>query len=460
LPVGAPLGNALRVALWTLALASALLVVAAQPARAERGLTTGFLDDVYGSADDVAGPWLDRTVGAGVGLIRINVGWAGIAPTERSAGFDPADPAAVGYNWEALDAIVRRIHARGLQVMLCVLRAPTWAQGRGRPRSAAAGSWRPDPRELSRFAAALAKRYSGEFGDLPRVRNFMLWNEPNLESYLAPQWSRKAGRLRPDAPVQYRKMLLAFAPAIKAVHSDNRVIAGATSPYGDPDPGESRMQPARFVREMLCINHSGCARLRFDVLSHHPYSVGSPRRKALNRDDVAIPDLGKLTRLLRTARRTNRIVGNPKLWVTEVSYDSRPPDPDGVPAQRHARWLEETLYLLWKQGASAVVWLQIRDSAPHPSYAASYQSGIYLRDGRPKPAARAFRFPFVIDGARAWGKSPASGRMVIERRTGNRWTRVTSFAARRGGVFLRRVRPIRGASWRARVGDDVSVVWR
>jgi hypothetical protein len=85
------------------------------------------------------------------------------------------------------------------------------------------------------------------------------------------------------------------------------------------------------------------------------------------------------------------------LWVTEVSNDSNPPDPRGVPILTHARWVQQTIYELWRQGASLVSWFPIRDQAPN--YGATYQSGVYFYDGAPKLSQRAFAFPFVIEPA-------------------------------------------------------------
>lgn len=50
-----------------------------------------------------------------------------------------------------------------------------------------------------------------------------------------------------------------------------------------------------------------------------------------------------MSRPLRRAQRSGRISprGRKRLWVTEVSWDSSPPDPRGVPAARHARWSGE-----------------------------------------------------------------------------------------------------------------------
>ena len=55
------------------------------------------------------------------------------------------------------------------------------------------------------------------------------------------------------------------------------VITAGTAPFGD-QPGEDRMQPARFVRGMLCLNGRKPAPCpspaHFDALAHHPYSTG------------------------------------------------------------------------------------------------------------------------------------------------------------------------------------------
>jgi hypothetical protein len=258
------------------------------------------------------------------------------------------------------------------------------------------------------------------------------------------------------------------------VSSRPLVVSAGTAPFGDLAPNGHRIMPAHFVREMLCLRQArgrllgtSCpAPAHFDVLAHHPYSVGFPRRRALNADDVSIPDIGKLTGLLRAAERSGRALPRKRhrMWVTEVSYDSSPPDPDGVPVARHARYLEEALFLLWRQGVDTIVWFQIRDQAPEPSYASTAQSGVFLRDGTPKPAAQAFRFPFVAERAdRAllvWGRSPLAGRVSIQRQRAGRWRSVRSRRVRRRGLFLLMI-PRRGRHDRLRavIGGEQSLSW-
>jgi hypothetical protein len=267
-------------------------------------------------------------------------------------------------------------------------------------------------------------------------------------------------------------MLNAAYRAIKAVRGDNLVIAAGTAPYGDPRPGGRRVMPVRFLRGLLCLGGRSLRALpcrrpaRLDAIAHHPYGVRGPRSGALNADDAAVPDIHKLTRVVRAAVRKRRVLPRrrKRVFVTEVSWDSRPPDPDGVAAQTHARWLEDSLFQLWRQGVDTVTWFGLRDQPPVPSYAETYQSGVLLVGGRAKPAARAFRFPFVMTrtrgGALAWGRAPVSGNVAIEQRRGGDWRRRRSLRVRGGGVFLVRLRAARGAVFRARSGAESSLTWR
>jgi len=186
----------------------------------------------------------------------------------------------------------------------------------------------------------------------------------------------------------------------------------------------------------------------------------------VNADDATVADIHKLIRVVRAAVRAGRVLPRrrKRVWVTEVSWDSRPPDPQGVAAATQARWLEDSFFQLWKQGVDTITWFGVRDQRPVPSYADTYQSGVLFAGGSPKPAARAFRFPFVMSragtGAVAWGRAPGTGSVSIEQRRGGAWRPRRSFRVRRGGVFFVRLRATRGATFRARVGSETSLPWR
>jgi hypothetical protein len=436
----------------------------------------GLVDGVFTSGDPAArAHWFDRARDSGSRGVRLIVPWAVVAPGSPPSDFDPADPAHPAYNWAWVDAAVRDARARGLEVLVNIGQAPRWAEGPDRPDGVAPGAWRPDPGQFGAFMHAAARRYSGAFPDpqlpgqaLPRVRYWQIWNEPNLSLYVAPQWSREGGVLRAESPSRYRALLDAAYRALKGVNSSNVVVTAGTAPYGDLAPGGGRIPPARFVRELLCfrdrrLRRAACpSPATFDVLAHHPYSIGGPRRAARNRDDVALVDLGKLLRPLRAARRhgSARPRGRARLWITEVSWDSRPPDPAGVPASRHARWLSQAMDVLWSNGAESVFWFRVRDQDPVPSYPTTTQSGLFLADGRPKLAARAFRFPFTAEikgrRVRVWGRAPARGRVLVQRRRGRGWATVARARARRDGVFTTRIGRS-GRALRARQGRQTSL---
>lgn len=467
------------VRLAALAAAFAVGLSAAPQSLAAPPLRIGFFDDLYSGAPQERDTWLQRTVNAESDVVRINVGWVAPNTPRRPPGFDARNPADPAYNFANADASIKAASSRGLDVLALFVGAPRWAEGPDRPADAPPGTWRPDPAALRDYGVALARRYSGSFPDpaepgrsLPAVRSFQVWNEPNLSIYLTPQW---AGR-RAVSPVHYRRMLSAFYGGVKSVRRDALVVTAGTAPFGDPDPGGRRIMPARFVRELLCLRRgrgslqrASCpAPARFDVLAHHPYPIGAPSRRTLNSDDVSISGMYKLRDLLRAAERSGRALPRGKrhrLWATEVSYDSRPPDPDGVLITRHARWLQQSLSRLSRQGVDTIFWFRIRDAAPEPSFAATNQSGVYFRDGRPKPALQAFRFPFVAERARrgiipVWGRSPAAGQVTIERRRGGRWQRILSVKAARHGIFQARVPRVgRGIQHlRARIGAERSLL--
>lgn len=79
----------------------------------------------------------------------------------------------------------------------------------------------PGSSRYGQFARAVAARYSGSVPGFPRVRLWRAWNEPNLSTFLLPQFSGRQAL----SPTLYRNMLNAFAAGAHAVHPDNVVVA-------------------------------------------------------------------------------------------------------------------------------------------------------------------------------------------------------------------------------------------
>jgi hypothetical protein len=434
---------------------------AGSASQAGRPLHTALLDPhsfSLASAPDkaIAFRRMDST---GAKFVRLFIDWATVAPAgaNKPTGFDARDHRDPLYKWDTLDADLRLVTSNGLTPIVYVVGAPKWAWGED---SILQTPVKPSPSMLADFATALAKRY-------PRVRYWQVWNEANLWQFLYPQ--HQDGKN--FSPGWYRSMVNAMAKAVHDVRRSNVVIAGALAPYGG---GEGRIRPLEFMREMLCMSKGAKPRptcdekTEFDIWAHHAYSYGGPTSHALHADDVAIGDVGEMRSLLMAAERAGHVVsrGQPDFWVTEYSYESRPPDPKGVPLPLHTRWVAESLYRLWQDGVSLVTWFYLRDGPTDQPF----QSGLYFRNengiagDKPKPALRAFRFPFVAFRAKGgaatfWGRTPREIRtsVVVEQQAGSKWRRVASPAVDRFGIFSGRAKA-GGGALRARLanGKDVS----
>lgn len=453
------------------------------PPRPPHPLALGFSSDpvlTQGPPGDAV--WIHRAVAEGAQMVRVNVVWSQVAPPSPPPGFDASDPDSPGYNWSATDAAVRDLTAHGLKVMIDVLSAPRWAEGPGMPAYEPPGTWRPDPAKFGAFATALARRYDGRYPDpehpgsyLPKVRFWEAWNEPNLDEYLSPQWTRDRDGWVDTSPFVYRRLLNSFYAAVKRVSPANFVISAGTAPYGDlpqyDRPGHQRMPPVQFYRDLFSLTGAAlrpvsCSNpAHFDAVDHHVYSVYGPTWHATNPDDIAVPDTYKLAALLRAAQRAGTVLpsGPKQEWVTEISWSSKPPNPLGVPLAKHALWYEQAMYELWRQGVDTVLFLSIRDSVGSP-VGPGPEGGLYFADGQRKPAAQAYRFPFVTqrlgaDRVQLWGRSPLSGKLRIERRSDGRWMVIQTLGARRYGVFLRTIALHSAATLRAQVGGQTSLPW-
>src|SRR5512132_3918062 len=112
------------------ALLATLATALAHPvvAPAKHGLVTGFVggNALYSADPAERATWLDQAVESRAGIVRLGVGWAGVAGPQPP--LDPSNPASASYDFSAIDAAVRDAEARGLTVLLQVLDAPAWAE--------------------------------------------------------------------------------------------------------------------------------------------------------------------------------------------------------------------------------------------------------------------------------------------------------------------------------------------
>ena len=455
-------GKLTRIARCTLALGVLGLAFTASTASAG-GLSTGFLDPGaisrggdFRLADDVAA---HRTLGAGGSIIRLYLYWNRVVLDQAQEPSSPTLPSS--YNWNkggGLDDAVDEAVNQGLKVMLTIRSAPDFAQ-RGTPNSR--GSQNPDPKMLKRFTQAAVARFDS------RVNLWGVWNEPNLKSFLSPQY--KQGKL--VSPNLYRNLLAAAAPVIHA-GANNKVIAAETAPFHFVFNGKpSNPGPLLFLRKLLCMSGGShptktCDRnIPADIIATHPYTSGNVWHHAVRRDDVSFGDLPAWKRLVKAAANKHQFYKSGiDLWISEFSWDTKPPDPKAVPTSLHVRWTAEALYRTWQLGIDTLLWGQLRDYpiGPDPTYG-QYQSGLYYCDHPPrskcakpfnlpsaktaKPSLQAFRFPFVAydkgGKIKIWGRTPDStgGSVKIQRKKPSGWVVVTSAPANGSGIFAKTFNP-------------------
>jgi hypothetical protein len=388
---------------------------------------------------------------AGARLVQTPLRWASVAPRTLPANWNPEDPADPHYSWEATDIWVKNAVEAGLTPLLQVRGAPLWAQQCPSPTSTDAPC-KPLASALAAFATAAARRYSGRFGDLPQVRYWQALNETNLSLFFEPQFENG----KAVSANLYRPLLNAFTAAVKSVDSSDLVIAAGLGPIAVPG---YTIGPMQFARELLCMKGREHPRpqkgdcgggVHFDIFDIHPYTTGGPTHQG-GKNDVELGDLSKLQTLLGAADRAGRIVGQfnrTPLWITEFSWDSKPPDPGGLPMDIEKQWIPEALYHAWQDGIGNFFWFSLSDFPPEPQlpFSETLQSGLYFwaphaAEQQPKELLASFRFPFVAiprsGGLFIWGRTPTSepGKVAIQVWRRGHWRRATVVRADRDGLF-------------------------
>ena len=211
----------------------------AAPVSATPRLTVGFFDDP--SFRWAPTPDANFAAGAEGATPRSST----CSPTgRRSPRTKPASPLNgddPAYELTDLDALVRTAPRYNLQVMITISGTPKWANGGKTP------NYPPtNLSTLTQFAQMLAARYNGLHAGFGSVSRWAVWNEPNLELFLTPQFDGT----KIVSPSIYAKLYMAAYKGIKAGNPLAEVAVGSTSNRGRNKPTDKSgsVAPATFAR--------------------------------------------------------------------------------------------------------------------------------------------------------------------------------------------------------------------
>lgn len=444
----------------------AILSLAAAPAAhgAEKGLQT----DLSWKAPAADEPrTMEALAGTGVQWIRLDISWR---KTERTQGvYDAAELAMTDRAMELAERV-------GAKIIMAVSETPAWASG-----STAINTPPRDNADFARFVGEMVERYKG------RVAGWEIWNEPNHPRFWSPS---------PDAG-QYARLLKAAAPAVRANDPGAKVLFAGLAhndyPYLEqayaavPDLGDY-----------------------FDVMATHPYTKSGQSPAIVDRR----PD-GRMTTTSFLAIEEVREVmldhGDDKpIWLTEMGWSTNSQvllPLGGVSEALQAAYLTLAFTLLeavpyvevaivynfrnnyW--AADADNWedqlgLLRTDFSRKPAYYAFAAIGAVTRPETTKPAGATAPAPITDAPAppapqelglsstpevtlevtkvkrgptrtsmRIVGRLSASlagrAKIVLERRKGNRWARVSAQGVEiRAGRFAKSLSVRRGGRWRVK----------
>ena len=461
-----------------------------------------------------------KLVKLGVTRLRLTASWSALAPSPHSsqvppAPFDASDSRTYPKgSFTALDTAVKSADAADIKPMIdLAFWAPRWAVGQPSPNRARERYW-IDANAFADFATAVARRYSGAFADpfnprnnLPAVRLFTTWNEPNHGSFLKPQWVKTPdGGYRPESPHIYRAMHNAAYDAIKRVSRDDKVLIGGTSASGSSVPGKGGVPPLAFVRALACVDDKlrplkvpECVNfhpIKADGYAHHPYSrLTAPDVSDSNPDDVPLADVGRLGSLLGKLHLLGRFAQHLPIYDTEYGYESNQDDPyQPFDRSQQAEFIGWSTFLAWKNPDTQMfAQFLLRDINPAESgrkrgtraYYRDWQTGLYTANGDPKPAAQAFKLPFWAQTVQVGTQSavelfgqvrPGHGQRVVEIErqdpSSGAWAPVTTYGATKScdasppqfltdkAGFLLRAAPFTGPASYRLAWQDESGVWQ
>jgi hypothetical protein len=302
---------------------------------------------------------------AGSTIIRLLVQWDLVAKERPATPSDHFDPA---YNFDDIDDAIRVAQETDQEIMLTISGTPRWANG-GKNRNVMPSN----VSDFTAFARAIASRYSGRFTGFPFVRFWSVWNEPNLQLFLTPQFNSSGKSV---APANYARLYAAAYSGIKAGNPRAQVAIGETSARGSDKATGLRPThtPGKFAELVAKAN----PRLKFDAWSHHPYpfNPNSKPSQVVKWPNVSLASLSRFNDSLKTWFKRKSV----PIWITEYGHQTKPPDSFGVSYAKQASYIQQSIALASRYPfVSMFIWFVYQDDQGQP-----WESGIYTAGGAAK----------------------------------------------------------------------------
>ncbi len=235
---------------------------------------------------------------AGFGWMRQQVSWAAMEPQRGNFRSVTATQ---------LDQFVGGASAKGLNVMLSIVKSPDWV--------GAKGGLPTKTQDFTDFMSFLTQRYAG------KVQAYEIWNEENYAV-------ETGGKVNVAA---YLPVLKAGFQAVKKSDPKAVVVFGGLTPTGVNDPAIA-LNDVEYLRQIYAVN-GGEIKQYYDVLGAHPGSNCNP-------PDTSYPDTPQGCDVSGTGKADfandnsfyfKRILeirkvmedageGNTKMWLTEFGW--------------------------------------------------------------------------------------------------------------------------------------------
>jgi hypothetical protein len=266
------------------------------------------------------------------------------------------------------------------------------------PRPVFAPTTDEEQQNYASFMATLAR-------ELPTVRNFAVWNEPNLNGFWLYQFDEAGNDIAAPA---YTALLGRTYDALKEVSPKINVYGGNLGPRGfdDADSPRPTHSPTTFIRDMgTAYRASGRTKPIMDVFALHPYQTRSsiPPGQPHTGTSLGFGDYDKLVALLGEAFDGTAQPGSDlPIAYTEFGVQSQIPESaqepytnlqsplarDAVSEETQAEYYREALELAACQPTViAVFFFHLFDETDLNRW----QSGPYYADTKPKSSLPAIR---------------------------------------------------------------------